>query len=68
MRPISWRHHDWGADVLILFNKSVGNAYGLYLGTSDFPDLPFDQVRYLDADMSTIDTRAVVRHDMDVGW
>jgi len=65
---LSWRHHDWGGDVLVIFEEPQGQAHGLYLGTSNYPDLSFEQVHYLDADLNAIETKSVVRHDKDVGW
>ena len=64
----SMKPEDKGGDVLILFEEPLVNIQGLYMESDQGPELPFEQVYFLDADLETFYRRAVVRHDIRTEW
>jgi hypothetical protein len=56
------RHHNWGHDSLVLFDRPVGEIHGVYLGTEPYPNFGMVKtVRYLDAELNVIEERDVLR-------
>jgi hypothetical protein len=62
------RHHNWGCDYMVMFAEPIGSVFGLYLGSAPYPDENFVEANYLDADLATINTISVVRHENLPGW
>jgi hypothetical protein len=64
----SFRHHNWGSDSLIVFDKPVQNIYGIYIGTEAYPDLQYKYASYLDASLKEIEMREVMKHTSGGSW
>jgi hypothetical protein len=62
------RHHNWGADYLVTFDRPVGPIHAVYLGSAYYPSLLGAQVDYLDSGWQVIETRTVTDHFPETDW
>jgi hypothetical protein len=53
----SHRQHNWGEDLVVLFDRAVGDVHGVYLGSERYPDhMTYESATYLDAALEAVRT------------
>jgi hypothetical protein len=65
----SMRHHDWGSDFVIKLVPPLGDEYGVYLGSLNYPDQDtFTTLIYLDTKLAALRSKAITGHTTRASW